>query len=594
MGGTVTKDLHIINALAATMRADTAVALARTDGIRWVNLDARVVKSQTETNIVSDYFNPRSFSNNDGTVAWAGDWTESGESDGPTRGDLLVTNSYQLQFKDDRRSLTRSVDLAEATAATLSFDYRRYRLDSSTDYVAVEISANGGSSWSELARFAGPTNDSGLRFASYDITAYATAETAVRFATSSSLGDKDYVYIDNVEIEYTGGGQSEPPDPPDPIITNPNYFLETLNVQPVWDMGYQGQGVTIAVIDSGISHDSDFGDRLLLQEKFNPDANLFYDVYGHGTHVAGLIAGDGTDSNGGYKGIAPLANLISLKVSDENGMAYESDTVAALQWVLDHKDQYNIRVVNISLNSTNQQSYHTSPLDAAAEILWFNEIVVVASAGNRGMDGNLFTIASSPANDPFIITVGSSSESDSSNRFDDVVSIFSSRGTTVDGYDKPDVVAPGTFIYSVLADTSSWADDYPYRVAFGEYIRLSGTSMAAPIVSGAAALLLQAEPGLNPDQVKYRLMNTGSDIVGYLTPKAYPYLDVYDAITTATTGTANTGLEASQLLWTGDDPITWGSVNWGSVNWGSVNWGSVNWGSVNWGSVNWGSVSWDD
>ena len=119
--------------------------------------------------------------------------------------------------------------------------------------------------------------------------------------------------------------------------------------------------------------------------------------------------------------------------------------------------------------------------------------------------------------------------------------------------------------------------------------------MAAGVVSGSVALLLQDEPGLTPDQVKYRLMATAASFDGPQPGSTGAgYLDIYAAVHGTTTSSANTGIEASQLLWTGSDPINWNSVNWGSVNWGSVNWGSVNWGSVNWGSDNWGSVSWDD
>jgi serine protease AprX len=273
-------------------------------------------------------------------------------------------------------------------------------------------------------------------------------------------------------------------------------------------MGIQGQGVTIAVIDSGVSLEDDFGDRVLTRAAFNGEAQTTNDVYGHGTHVAGIIGGEGINSIGSYQGVAPEANLIGLKVSDEYGMAYESDTVAAMQWVLDHKDEYSIRVVNLSLNSTVQQSYHTSPLDAAAEILWFNGVVVVASAGNRTLDGNFYTITASPANDPFIITVGASDELQTGDASDDNIALFSAHGTTIDGFSKPDIIAPGYNIMSVLSQISNWNVDFPEPLGLqGKYFRLSGTSMSAPMVSGAVALLLQAEPDLNPDQVKYRLMN---------------------------------------------------------------------------------------
>ncbi|MCJ7722884.1 MAG: S8 family serine peptidase, partial [Anaerolineales bacterium] len=159
-----------------------------------------------------------------------------------------------------------------------------------------------------------------------------------------------------------------------------NYYLDTLGVRNVWAMGLQGQGITVAVIDSGINKDADFNqvkasgtettlkpghDRIILQKSFNSNARRIQDVYGHGTHVAGIIGGNGTNSRGEIMGIAPQVQLISLKVCDENGMAYESDVVVAMQWVLDKKAIYNIRILNMSINSTVEQTYHTSPMDAA-------------------------------------------------------------------------------------------------------------------------------------------------------------------------------------------------------------------------------------
>jgi serine protease AprX len=315
-------------------------------------------------------------------------------------------------------------------------------------------------------------------------------------------------------------------------------------------------------------------------------------------------------------------------------MAYETDTVAAMQWVLENKDTYNIRVVNLSINSISEESYHTSALDLASEILWFNGVVVVASAGNRSFDGNFYTITASPANDPFIITVGASNEKSSDSIEDDYITLFSAHGTTVDDFVKPNIIAPGYNVVSVLSGNANWGTEYPDRLEyFGDYFRLSGTSMAAPIVSGAAALLLQAEPNLTPDQVKYRLLNTGSFIKplwfdAIVDKTEYPYLDVNAIISSTTIESANQNTMPHMALaqmaliayWASEnggneidwsnidwgsvnwdnvdwnsvdwDSVDWSSVNWGSVNWGSVNWGSVNWGSVNWGSVNWGSVNW--
>ncbi|MBM4460001.1 MAG: S8 family peptidase [Chloroflexi bacterium] len=378
-----------------------------------------------------------------------------------------------------------------------------------------------------------------------------------------------------------------------------NYFLDTVDVRRVWAMGLRGDGVTIAVVDSGVSKDNDFSkdngaaSRLTKQVAFSPNASSALDVYGHGTHIAGIIAGNGRDSTGLYSGIAPNANLIGLRVSDDTGMAYESGTVAALQWVLDNARTYNIRVVNLSVNSTIEQSYHTSPLDAACEILWFNQIVVVVSVGNKGGSNGYNTANAAPANDPFVITVGASDERGTTALKDDFIPPYSAHGTTGNGFVKPDIIAPGTNIVSVLSKNSSWATQYPDREALnGEYFRLSGTSMAAPMVAGAVALLLQSEPNLTPDQVKYRLTRAANTIAGSGNGAYYPYLSIYKAITSQTNQSANTGTPIAQLLTTGSQPVAWGSVNWNSVNWNSVNWNSVNWNSVNWNSVNWNGDFW--
>jgi serine protease AprX len=382
-------------------------------------------------------------------------------------------------------------------------------------------------------------------------------------------------------------------------------FLDTTNTRDVWNMGLDGDGIAVAIIDSGIFKEKDLDEtasskgkdknsasRVIRQMSFSSNSATVNDVYGHGTHIAGIVGGNGKESSGEILGIAPKVDLISLKISDEEGLAFESDTVEAVQWVLDNKDTYNIRVVNLSIRSTMPQSYHTSPLDAAAEILWFNGIVVVASAGNEGPNA----IDTAPANDPFIITVGASDEMQTADPADDVIAPYSAFGITMDGFAKPDIIAPGQDIVSLLASTSDWNMLHPERLeGEGSYFRLSGTSMSAPMVVGAAVLLLQDEPNLTPDQVKYRLMASGRTIPGVSgDTRDYPYLDVLAAVTGTSTESANTGLPASQLLWTGSEPLTWESVNWNSVNWNSVNWNSVNWNSVNWNSVNWNSVAWDN
>jgi serine protease AprX len=325
--------------------------------------------------------------------------------------------------------------------------------------------------------------------------------------------------------------------------------------------------------------------------RFNTDYNqTTFDNFGHGSHIAGIVGGNGSASNGKYIGVAPNSNIINVKVANDDGSATTATVVAGLQWVLQNRTQYNIRVVNLSLNSTVSESYNVNPLDAAVEILWFNGIVVVASAGNGG-SGALYP----PANDPFVITVGATDDKGSTNLGDDVVTTFSAYGTTQDGFAKPDLVAPGRNIISLMGNVNGVIPtQHPGNRVDNTYFRMSGTSMSAPMVSGAVALLLEDEPNLNPDQVKYRLMATANkNWSGYSPAKAGAgYLDVYAALNGTTTQTANTGVNASQLLWTGPHPVNWGSVQWGSVQWGSVQWGSVQWGSVQWGSVQWGSDYW--
>jgi serine protease AprX len=419
------------------------------------------------------------------------------------------------------------------------------------------------------------------------INAFAARLAADKALELSMDPDVRWVSLD-APVEQSG---KPAPTPPPPVTTNT--YLGTLGVQQVWNMGWNGSGIGVAVIDSGISPNQDT--PVSRSMSFNPNATSVNDFYGHGTHVAGIIAGDGDLSGGLFKGIAPGVNLISLRVSDDTGMASEADVVAAIQWVYNNKAAFNIRVVNISLNSTVEQSYHTSPLAAAVEILWFNGVVVVVSSGNANDNWNYANTA--PANDPFVITVGAADEKATTNYSDDSIATYTAWTITADGHLKPEIFAPGSNIISVLSPHSDWDVIAPDRVLYSSYFRLSGTSMAAPMVTGAVALLLQDEPSLTPDQVKYRLLNaTTRQLSIYVkairTTYYFPYLDVYATVTGTTTASSNTGLTASQLLWSGSEPITWSSVAWNSVAWNSVAWNSVAWNSVAWNSVAWNSAYW--
>jgi serine protease AprX len=288
--------------------------------------------------------------------------------------------------------------------------------------------------------------------------------------------------------------------------------------------------------------------------------------------------------------VAPKVNFVDVKVTDAQGRGNESDVISGLQWVYDNKNQYNIRIVNLSLNSSSPQPYQTSPLDAALEVLWFNQIVVVVSAGNNG-SGENNGILFPPANDPFVITVGAVNDQHTNSIQDDVLATYSAFGVTESGFNKPEIVAPGSNIVSILAGSDSQiAREHPTHIVSPYYFRMSGTSMAAAVTSGAVALLLQSNPDLNPDQVKFRLMSTTRSFAG---GTGTSYLDIYSAVRSGSGDTANTGLPISQLISLEGTEDVSGSVMWNSVMWNSVMWNSVMWNSVMWNSVMWNSVMWN-
>lgn len=417
------------------------------------------------------------------------------------------------------------------------------------------------------------------------------ASAAGKLSTQKAI---NWVSMD-AQVVSTGDG-AVPPPPPGTIISSTNLkgvYPKSVRATDVWNKApyLQGTGIGVAVVDTGImgAHpdllDATGHSRVVANVAFGPSANVL-DTYGHGTHVAGIIGGNGAASNGAYMGVAPKVNLVNVKVSDDNGSAVASDVVEGLQWILDNKATYNIRVVNMSFNSSVMQSYNVDPLDAAVEVLWFNKVVVVVSSGNDGKNA-LYP----PANDPFVITVGATDDRGTADTKDDVQAPFSGWGTSTDGFSKPDISAPGVNIVSLLASPiETLAVAHPDHVVLPNtvgipYFRMSGTSMAAPIVAGASALLLQREPNLNPDQVKFRLMDKAHNVGGKGSGTAE--VEINATVSSTNTQNANTGRPASALLQTGATPVNWDSVNWNSVNWNSVNWNSVNWNSVNWNSDWW-------
>ena len=445
----------------------------------------------------------------------------------------------------------------------------------------------------------------------------------------------------------------------------PDMVASTVNATSAWRWGLDGSGIGVAIIDSGVTQKDDLmsannsASRIIYSQSFVPGQDPT-DLYGHGTHVSGIVGGNGADSSGNsatqtFRGIAPNVNIINLKVLDQNGSGLASAVIAAIEEAIQLQRAYNIRVINLSLGQPVYESYTQDPLCQAVEQAWAAGIVVVTAAGNYGRDDsqgtNGYATITSPGNDPYVVTVGATDMHNSPYRFDDTVASYSSKGpSAIDHIVKPDLIAPGNAVISLLASPNcTLVTTYPstqipvstYANSWGQgswgspqlstnYFRLSGTSMAAPVVAGAAALLLQSQPSLTPDQIKARLMKTASKSMArysndsdswYSHNYGYQsdvftvgagYLDINAALSSNDLVTApalspvasynpTTGLVTiSRNL-----PAAWGnSMTWGdSVVWGSAVFAGLSNGfSVVWGdSVVWGnsmsggfSVVWGD
>ena len=305
--------------------------------------------------------------------------------------------------------------------------------------------------------------------------------------------------------------------------------------------GYSGAGVGVAVIDSGITswHDdltyrgnsskvmTVNGQRVAAFVDFVNGRTTPYDDSGHGTHVAGIIAGNGYDGDGHARaGIAPNAHLVSLKVLDAEDRGVISDIIAALEWVIRNKTAYNLRVINLSVGARVRESYKTDPLTIAAKHAVDAGIVVITASGNLGMNSQGRTQyggITAPGNAPWVITVGASSHEGTVSRVDDTIAGFSSRGpSAVDYQAKPDLVAPGVGTVSLSDPTSLMYSTKSSSLLSGSvstsylpYLSLSGTSMSAPVVAGSVALMLQANPRLTPNLVKALLEYTAQVYPGY-------------------------------------------------------------------------------
>ena len=404
-----------------------------------------------------------------------------------------------------------------------------------------------------------------------------------------------------------------------------NRYESLSRVSAAWNGGLDGSEVQVAVVDSGVFPHEDLtkaspyvpgnlGNRLLTinTNSLSTDA---LDHVGHGTHVAGVVGGNGYDSGGQYIGVAPNSLIVGVKVADQTGGANEGDVITGLEWIYQaNQHGFKIKVVNLSLMSTVAQSYQASALDAMVEKLWKSGVTVVAASGN----GSGGTVQYAPGNDPYIITVGSIDDYYQGTLAGSNMADWALYGTTQDGFAKPDVVADGSHVVSLNVPGSMLMAEHPTNIVGLQYFKMGGTSMASPQVAGMAALMLQNNPSLTPNKIKKLITGhtTSFSTHAYTSRLGTPggYLDssalgrVSPGLGDADDGDANAGVALSQSL----DPVTnnllfagtswpdpvfstapWTSVAWNSVAWNSVAWNSVAWNSVAWNSVAWNSVAWN-
>ena len=347
---------------------------------------------------------------------------------------------------------------------------------------------------------------------------------------------------------------------------------QTANIPPIgstYDAVYNGGGYAVAVIDSGVGAHPDL--TILHQQDFTaPKAdNNPYDPYGHGTHVAGIISGYGTASGYVHWGQAWNAPIVSLRVLNRNGSGATSDLIAALDWILVNHARYGIRVANLSVGKAIEEAAADDPLVQAVEAVVDAGIVVVCSAGNFGKEG--MGSITSPGNSSKVITVGSWTDKGTASQDDDFLSTYSSTGPTfLDHFLKPDLVAPGNRLVSAMSNEAALKTDLPERVmdcgtfvCQAPFFELSGTSMAAPMVSGAAIRMIGKEPTLNPASVKARLMASTQPVPGAPTEVGAGLLDVTAALdaTGYTDSAPSPKMELSSdgtKVYIDDTATTWG------------------------------------
>ena len=405
----------------------------------------------------------------------------------------------------------------------------------------------------------------------------------------------------------------------------------TTKLYEMWQRGWTGDGIDVALIDSGVAPVPGLDVQVVNGPDLSFDSqapNLTQtDTYGHGTHMAGLIAGrdawippgkEDEEVDHAFVGAAPGARIVSIKVAASDGASDVSQVIAAIDWVVQHRnsDGLNIRVLNLSFGTDGTQDYQLDPLAYAAEVAWLHGIVVVVAAGNSGFGTPQLN---DPAYDPYVIAVGGDDTRGTDDPKDDAIPSWQTRGNAIR---HPDLVAPGKSIIS-LRDPGSLVDEANpnARVGMSRFFRGSGSSQAAAIVSGAVATLLDQHPELTPDQVKALLTQTavplpnadpiaqGAGLINMHRAREAKVSTVADAVQTwpRSTGlgslqlargsivTEDEGviLEGEQTIF-GDswDATTWAASSWGGTTWSGAEWNARTWSGDCWCGSSWSSRTW--
>ena len=451
----------------------------------------------------------------------------------------------------------------------------------------------------------------------------ATVTADALSALAAVPGVREVVLDTAVQLAHTSSNGGN--------VAADDFYQQVVRADVLRAAGIDGSGVGIAVIDTGVTEVADLAGRVVGAVDFSGE-NDNKDRYGHGTFIAGIAAGDGAASNGKVMGVAPGAHIVPVKIAGKNGASDVSHVLAAMQYVVSFKDTYDIGVLNLSLGTDSTQPQSMSPLNYAVERVWDAGIVVVVSAGNHGTEGA--GRIPKPADDPLVITVGATDSNGTKPTGDDIVAGYSSRGPSIaDGIVKPDVVAPGSHLVSLRAPGSEMDKNHPDGKVGSSYAQGSGTSFAAAVTSGAVALLRQANPDWDPDQVKQAITSAARPgPVGDRNVDGHGALDVA-AAAAATPTAGNQGLVVRSsglgslaldrgslsleistsglfdsidylvgnvIRLTGEttaqsetfDPVAYTTTDWTGSNWYGSNWYGSNWYGSNWYGSNWYGSNW--